>query len=318
MRRWEGLVEKFGALLEARGVGKATIATRTRELERFGKWLKGRKPRPALEAVDADLIARYVGDRSAFRARATVSGVVSHLRCMGEFLVQEGVWRVNPLRWMRGPKLDHRRHIPRRIDASKLNVLWDAAGARPQEHARYQALCVLAILYSTGLRRGELSRLSVGDWDRDGGVLRIDGRKTGCPRSVPVGEGVWRCIEAYLPRRHNRLEQTGRLQEQALIVNSHGERLNGDNVANLLKRLCKSAGIEQLTPHQFRHSCASDLIATGVALPDVQRMLGHAFIVSTMRYVDVSAPERAAAMSKHPINQFLQGSNVEGGAHVEA
>ena len=63
------------------------------------------------------------------------------------------------------------------------------------EYARYQAVCVLAILYGAGLRRGELERLDVADWDRDASVLRIDGQKTGVERSVPVGEGVWRCIE---------------------------------------------------------------------------------------------------------------------------
>jgi len=124
---------------------------------------------------------------------------------MGEFLVREGFWRTNPLRWIRGPKLDPRRHLPRRIGKEQFKSIWDAAQGRPQEHARYQALCALGILYGTGLRRGELERLSVQDWDRDNSLLKIDGRKTGHPRHVPVGAGVWRCIEAYLPRRRRRV-----------------------------------------------------------------------------------------------------------------
>jgi site-specific recombinase XerD len=96
---------------------------------------------------------------------------------------------------MRGPKMHLHRPLPRCIDTANQQALWAAAEGLRQEYARYQAVCVLAILYGAGLRRGELERLDVADWDRDASVLRIDGQKTGVERSVPVGEGVWRCIE---------------------------------------------------------------------------------------------------------------------------
>ncbi len=311
MRRWDGLLEKYIAGLRTRGLGEATISKRWRELTRFGAWTKARRPRPDLEKVEADLIAHYIGTRSAFRARATVAGVVSDLRSMGEFLVEEAIWRSNPLRWMRGPKIDPRRQVPRRIGKAELGAIWDAARARRQEHARYQAVCVLSILYGTGLRRGELERLSVGDWDREQSVLRVDGRKTGQQRHVPVGEAVWRCIEAYLPRRQNRLELTGRRDEQALLVNALGERVKGAQVSRMVHRLAGAAGVEHVTLHQFRHSCASDLLEAGAKLPEVQRILGHAAIESTLRYVAVADPERAAAIGRHPINRFL--ATVEAG-----
>ena len=261
--------------------------------------------------ISPELLIRYIGTRSAFRSRATASGVVSKLRCFGEFLVEESLWRVNPLRWIRGPKMDLRRQLPRRIGREQLQVLWQAAQVRPQEHARYLSLCVLGILYGTGLRRGELARLDLCDWDVEHGTLKIDGRKTGRERQVAIGEGVARCIEAYLPHRHNRLEKTGRIAEEALLINNHGQRLNSNNIAMLIGRLSRDAGLPRITIHQFRHSCASDLIEAGVALPDVQRMLGHAGIASTMRYLDIAAPERAAAMGKHPINRFLDDGDEE-------
>jgi site-specific recombinase XerD len=58
--------------------------------------------------------------------------------------------------------------------------------------------------------------------------------------------------------------------------------------------------------HQFRHTCASDLLARGVHLPEVQRILGHAAICSTMWYLSVSDESRKEAMAKHPINEFLE------------
>lgn len=311
MRRWDGLLEKYLALQHTRGLAETTIVHRERELVWFGAWLKRRKPRPKLEEVSAELIVRYVQSRSAFHSRSTVSGVVSSLRSMGEFLVQEAHWRTNPLRWMRGPKMDPRRGLPRRIGREHQQALWAAAQARRQEHSRYQAVCVLAILYSTGLRRGELERLDLEDWDREASILKIDGQKTGTERHVPVGEGVWRCIEAYLPHRHNRLEAKGRIDERALLVNTLGERMLGVSLGNLLARLAKDASVPTVTLHQFRHSCASDLLEAGVTIPEVQRVLGHASIQSTIRYTAVADPQRALAMSRHPVNQFLAAATEE-------
>jgi site-specific recombinase XerD len=199
-------VEKYGAELRTRGLAESTIAQRVRELVRWGVWLKARKPRPSLEAVDAELVVRYLQSRGAFHSRSTVASAVSSLRCMGEYLVTQGVWRSNPLRWMRGPKMHLHRPLPRRIDREHQKALWSAAEKLRGDHARYQAVCVLAILYGTGLRRGELERLDVADWDREASVLKVDGQKTGVERRVPVGEGMWKCIEGYLPHRHNRLE----------------------------------------------------------------------------------------------------------------
>jgi site-specific recombinase XerD len=305
MRRWDGLLDRYVARLQVRGLSVATIDSRSRELTRFGAWLKARRPRLELEQVDADTIVRYIRTRSSFHARATVSGVVSELRCMGEFLVEEGIWPKNPLRWLRGPKLDVRRQIPKRIGQDELRAIWAAARGRRQEHARYQAVCVLAILYGTGLRRGELERLAVDDWDGEHRLLRVDGRKTGRQRHVPVGEGVWRCIEAYLPRRQNRLELTGRLDERALLVNTLGERVSAESISSMVRRLAEEAGVGKVTIHQFRHTCASDLLEAGVTLPEVQKILGHAVIASTVRYLSIADPERAAAISRHPINRFL-------------
>jgi integrase/recombinase XerD len=305
------LVERYVAMQAVRGIAEETIASRRRELARFGNWLKQRKPKPAIEEVDADLITRYVSSRSPFHARSTVAGVVSVLRSMGEFLVQERVWRVNPLRWMRGPKMDVRRRVPRRIAAEQLRALWTAAEKLCNEHARYRAICMLAILYGTGLRRGELERLDLSDWDREASTLLVDGRKAGRERRVPVGEGVWRCIEGYLPHRHNRLEAKERLGEESLLVNARGGRLAGAHIGGLLERLSRRAGVAGVTAHQFRHSCASDLLEAGVAIPQIQRILGHAVIQSTVRYAAVADPQRAAAQGKHPINRFLGSATIE-------
>jgi site-specific recombinase XerD len=164
---------------------------------------------------------------------------------------------------------------------------------------------VLALLYGTGLRRGELERLDVEAFDRTEATLRIDGRKSGRERCVPVSDLVYRCLESYLPARQNLLERAARLSLSALLVSRRGERLTGQAISNGIHSLAARAGVPLLSVHQFRHSCASDLLEAGVHLADVQRILGHQGIATTVRYTHIADPARRTAMARHPINEFL-------------
>lgn len=161
---------------------------------------------------------RYLASRSPFRAKATVYETLSSMRCFGEYLVREGLWRQNPLRWMKGPKVRPYNHLPRRIESAHMEALWRTAAAMHGDYSRRLWVAVLALLYGTGLRRGELEWLDVEAFDRTHATLKIDGRKSGRERCVPVADLIYRCLEGYLPARQNLLERTGRLALSALLV----------------------------------------------------------------------------------------------------
>jgi len=267
--------------------------------------LKRRRPKQRLEEVDGQLLIQYVRSRTHFRAKSTVSSVVSKLRCFGEHLVQQGVWAQNPMRWVRGPRLDPRGKLPRRIGADHLQQLWEAAPQQRGSYSQQLSVAVLSLLYGTGLRRGELERLNVQDWKREENLLAIDGRKTGCERQVPLSEAIARCLEAYLPVRHNLLERRGTLNETALLINRQGKRLSAQSLGLLVHRLARKAKVPLVSLHQFRHTCASDLLENGASLMEVKGILGHKSVQSTSRYLHVAGPERARAISKHPLNDYL-------------
>jgi site-specific recombinase XerD len=300
------LVETYLEEYRARGIGEATVAHTAARLADWGQWMKSRRPRPMLERIDADLLSRYIEARSAFRAKATVYGTLSTMRGFGDYLVREGIWRQNALRWMKGPKVTPYNRLPRRIDRAHMEALWREAARTRGEFSRTLWVTVLALLYGTGLRRGELERLDLAAFDRTEATLRIDGRKSGRERCVPVTDLVYRCLEAYAPARHNVLERTQRLNECALLVTRRGERLTAQAISNAVHTLARRAGVPLVSVHQFRHSCASDLLEAGVHLADVQRILGHQGIATTVRYTHIADPTRRAAIARHPINDFLQ------------
>jgi site-specific recombinase XerD len=258
-----------------------------------------------LEAVDGQMLIQYLRRRTRFRSKATVSSIASKLRCCGEYLVAQGIWMQNPMRWVRGPKLNPGGKLPRRIGTEHLRQLWEAAPQQRGNYSQQLSVAVLSLLYGTGLRRGELERLDLEDWKREQSLIAIDGRKTGCERNVPVSEPMSRCLEAYLPLRHNLLERRGTVAERALLINRQGKRLSSQSLGLLVHRLAQKAKVPLVSLHQFRHTCASDLLENGASLTEVQVLLGHKSVETTSRYLHIAGPERAAAMSKHPLNDYL-------------
>lgn len=308
MRNWDRLVEEYLEQYAARGIAAETQQNVRRELDRLGCWLKSRRPKPKLEEVGSDLLIDYLKRRAAYKAKATVAGAMSTIRNFGEFLLHQGLWSSNPLRWMRGPKLNPFHRLPRRIGSGALQQLFEQAAKSRQGYHRQMWLTVLALLYGTGLRRGELHRLNVQDFTLGEGLLKIDGRKTGRQRQVVLPDLAVRCLEAYLPKRHNHLQELGIDQEPALLVDKHGSRLSASAISRAVARLGQRCGLPKLTLHQFRHSCASDLLESGVQLPHVQQVLGHQTISTTMRYLHIADPHRHEAVKRHPINEILSST----------
>jgi len=300
MKRWDTLADRFMEVYSARGLAAETIEAMRREWDKWGCWLKAKRPRPKLEEVSHELITQYISHRGRFRAKSTLYGMMSRMRQIGNFLVEEDIWRDNPLKWMKGPRQDQRHRLPRRIDSSVLEKIWESAAASRYHFHRYLWVTVLGVFYGTGIRREELILLDLSNWDAESGTLLIAGKKTGQERRVPLPPLAQQCLEAYLPRRQNVLAAKNVSDQPALFINDGGGRLSKSAVSRGMSRIARRAGV-RVTLHQFRHTCASQLLANGTRLPHVQKLLGHKSIGSTMRYLHVADVELRRAMEKHPI-----------------
>jgi len=166
-------------------------------------------------------------------------------------------------------------------------------------------LVILAVLYGTGCRRGELERLCIDDFLETEKYLILDGQKTRQERKILLPPDVYSLISGYLPYRKNALIKGNCSEEKRLFVRSNGAPMQGAGISKRVFTLAKKAGVKLITLHQFRHTCASDLLASGVTIFQVQDVLGHSAPGTTMRYFHLSSPERKKAMSVHPVNDML-------------
>ena len=88
----------------------------------------------------------------------------------------------------------------------------------------------------------------------------------------------------------------------ALFLNSSGQRLTTQGIANVIAQLREAAGIERhVTPHMLRHTVATLLLRNGVDIRVVQEFLGHASIATTQRYTHVTKEHlRGVLRKRHP------------------
>ncbi len=140
------------------------------------------------------------------------------------------------------------------------------------------------LLYSSGLRVGELVALDTTDIDLTDLRVRVMG-KGNKTRIVPIGAKAAAAITRYLPHRNLWVEQ----QDSALFISEKlGTRLSTRAVQQRLKVAATRAGIAQnLYPHLLRHCFASHMLSGSGDLRAVQEMLGHSDISTTQIYTHV-------------------------------
>jgi integrase/recombinase XerC len=138
------------------------------------------------------------------------------------------------------------------------------------------------LLYSSGLRLGELVALNVGDGRLDlaQGEVTVTG-KGSRTRTVPVGDKARAALRSWINVR----SQVAAPGERALFVGGRGKRIARGLVGSRLKTWARQRGLVQhVHPHMLRHSFATHVLQSSQDLRAVQELLGHASISTTQVY----------------------------------
>jgi integrase/recombinase XerC len=156
---------------------------------------------------------------------------------------------------------------------------------------------MLELLYSSGLRLGELVGLDVGDIDVREATVRVTGKGRKM-RIVPVGRKAREAITVWMSTRVA-LASTG---EKAVFVGVRGGRVSPRTVQMRVQHWARSSGLGQrVYPHLFRHSFATHVLESSGDLRIVQEMLGHANISTTQIYTHLDFQHLAQVYDKaHP------------------
>ena len=142
-------------------------------------------------------------------------------------------------------------------------------------------LAIVDILASTGMRVGELVGLNIADVNLQERECLVTG-KGNKQRPVYFDARTKLHLTAYLQSRND--------SNPALFValNGDGDRISIGGIESRLRQLGKDAGIHRVHPHKFRRTLATHAIDKGMPIEQVQKLLGHARIDTTMHYAMVN------------------------------
>lgn len=144
---------------------------------------------------------------------------------------------------------------------------------------------LLSLLWSTGIRRQELARLSVSSVDVSSGEVRIIG-KGNKPRTVFVAGGALEALTAWVSHRAG----SEPAPDAPLFPNIDrwgcvGNRyMSLESINRIVTRRYKDAGLENLTPHDFRRTFVGNMLTAGVDILTVGGICGHTSVTTTARY----------------------------------
>ena len=303
----DSLVELFLDMQAAeRGAGKNTLDAYRNDLADLLAHLRAGNVSVAKATTD-DLRDFLVSVTERGLATASLARRLSAVRQLYRFLYAEGKRGDDPAAVLEGPK--RARTLPKVLSIAEVDgLLTQARGnaENPEQPpaARLRAarlLCLLEVVYATGLRVSELVALPASAARKDQRMLVVRG-KGNKDRLVPLNGAAKRAMAEYLKLR----EEVKEAAPSKWLFPSFGEQghLTRQHFARDLKALGAAAGItpERLSPHVLRHAFASHLLHNGADLRVVQTLLGHADISTTQIYTHV-LEERLKALVRdlHPL-----------------
>ncbi|MCL4170120.1 UNVERIFIED_CONTAM: hypothetical protein GTU68_044633, partial [Idotea baltica] len=140
--------------------------------------------------------------------------------------------------------------------------------------------CIVSLLYSSGLRLGELLNLKIIDVDSDRMLIRVVGAKGHKDRYTILSQSLLKDLRTYF-LEHRPFEY--------LFEGPRGKKYGSSSVQNIVKKSSRWAGIhKKVTPHTLRHSFATHLLEDGTDLRYIQSLLGHNSTKTTEIYTHVA------------------------------
>ena len=277
-----------------RGLSANTVAAYRRDLARYVAWLaeQGVADAPSVTTLTVSDFVRPLGTvpeatedvpEPAAMVAASIARILSSVRGLHRFLLEEGLVDADVARETKPPKLAMR--LPKAITIEQVEALLAATDGDEPQRLRDKAL--LEVLYATGARVSEAIGLNVDDViEHD--VVRLfgKGRKQ---RIVPLGSYARAAIDAYLVRSRPLFSVKG-ASTPALFLGSRGDRVSRQSAWLIIRAAAERAQLDvEVSPHTLRHSFATHLLAGGADVRVVQELLGHSSVATTQIYTLVTA-----------------------------
>jgi len=272
----EKLMKRYFACLLVDGRSKGTITTYSSYIRRLSETI--RKPFTEMSSYDIRFFLAMEQERGiSAKSRDTRRACfLSFFQWMAddEIIDKNPVSKLKPIKC---PKVVRKPFSDVEIDALR------SACKTIKQRA------IVEMLLSTGVRVAELSNMEIRDVNMDTLAVHVvhgKGEKERITYMTPVAA---KYLIQYLDGR----------QDGFLFTNLYKEQMGTGGIRRVLKVLGERAGIDNVHPHRFRRTFATKLVKRGMEIQEVQRLLGHSDLNTTMTYVCMDDTNLQTSYKKH-------------------
>ena len=289
-----------------RGAAENTIQAYARDLLDYSCFLTARAT-DLHGAARADIEAYLAGLDDQGMAASTRARRLSALRQLHRFLYEEGLRPDDPAQRMSGPRRG--RKLPNTLTEAEVDALLDAARAPVGDGGGpdLRLICLMEVLYATGMRVSELVALPVAAVRGDPRMVLVKGkggRERMTPLSAPARDALVEWLAARDAAEDEKRQAGGTVSPFLFPARGKAGHLSRIRFYQIIKDLSARAGLDpkKISPHTMRHAFATHLLAHGADLRSIQQLLGHADVSTTEIYTHVQEERlKKLVFENHPL-----------------
>lgn len=247
------------------------------------------------KSVDYQCIRLYINYLYKLKYNnKTISRHISSLRSFFKYLKVNKAINNNPMTLVSNPKLDKK--LPKYLNFEDVEKLLNAF-----DNNNYIGLrnsLILEMLYSTGIRVGEIVNIKLKDISMLDKSIKITG-KGNKQRIVYYGTKCSKLLKLYLKKSYPILNSNS---SNYLLLSKTGKKINDREIRTIIDNATKIAGINmKISPHVLRHTFATHMLNEGADLRSVQELLGHENLSTTQIYTHLTNDKiRNTYLNAHP------------------
>ena len=261
----ERLIRRYTACLLVDGKSKNTVKQYARTAQKLSDLI--RKPFTEIGTYDVRFFLATEKERGL--SNSTLETQRSYLSAFFQWMTNDEIIPKNPLAKVKPIK------VPKEIRNAFSDVEMDALRSACKT-VRERAL--VEFLVSTGLRVSELTGMKIEDVNFDTLSVHVVNGKGDKERMTYATQVAAKHLISYLRGRKK--------ESEMLFCNRDGGRISTTLIQRVLKQLGKRAGVDGVHPHRFRRTFATNLSKRGMEIQEIQKLLGHSNVNTTMIYVN--------------------------------
>lgn len=246
-----------------------------------------------LKELEARDFRAWLASRSDDFEATSNARALSSIKSFFRYLEHQGTCKNAAIFHMRSPKL--KKSLPKAVAETQAKEALAVIASQHDDWQSARDVALLTLLYGCGLRISEALSLTRADIEgKDSIVITGKGNKQ---RVVPLLPVVIEALQRYQKQCPFALEK-----DEPIFRGARGKPLQATIFQKTIREVRHQLGLpDTTTPHAFRHSFATHILAAGGDLRSIQELLGHASLSTTQRYTHVDASRLLAAYEKsHP------------------